>query len=292
MERIFVPRRAVETCKDHDGPVRSQASSRSGLAVEQSKIRTMTKKNAHIVTEVVDFVEALYSRSTIHYALNHTQMESWIAIEGLEHFASRGWSCCETLGFITNAPVRPREDSELGIKFPDLVTAKGGVTLWWEFKAISTFLLHPKTAGGTFVGDMMALAGFDPKAMGTYIEDGSYQKARKNNDKRWIAASGLQKHCLAKSKNIGVALMFAPTGEREVPGRPGEGWSPAETLDRLAKAIEDKLGTKAEPIPSSTAPSACKPSSSAAGSRGSPASPGLPCWRGWLVEMPETPAKP
>ena len=55
------------------------------------------------------------------------------------------------MGFSSGQAVRPNKGRAHSIKFPDLISVRNDVCVWWEFKAIGTRTLHPKRAGGTFV---------------------------------------------------------------------------------------------------------------------------------------------
>jgi len=170
-----------------------------------------------VTPHVYEFIARLYRSSAMPYAINHSQMEVWIALEGLEHFSHDGWSSWETMGFITRKPVwskkkRRKKAAEHGIKFPDLVSVRSDLCLWWEFKAIGKRALHPDKSGGTFVRDVHALCELDWAETRSYLE-GNDSKGRSRDDTAWIKASKLGKAIVEAKEHVGVALIFAPGDE-------------------------------------------------------------------------------
>ncbi len=185
--------------------------------------------------EVTAFVEALYRLPTIAYATNHSMMETWVALEGLQFFRGREWACWETLGFVTSKPVRTKDPKKnFGIKFPDIVAVRNGLTLWFEFKGICRSALHTANLGGTLVDDALALAAFSGRETAKYLAKGTHPIARPRSDRTNIEASGLREYGLGRRANVGVVMLLAP-GDDEVscPAPGGPQWRPADTIERL-----------------------------------------------------------
>lgn len=250
-----------------------------------------------VIEEVLALIERLYSRPTIDYGLNHSQFEAWIAIEALELFASRGWGCWETLAFVSRQPTRPQQHRRIegvdprlieqgaGLKYPDLVTTKGKISIWWEFKTISYLTLSSNPAGGTFAKDVRAFLGYDSTATRLYIEN---EKCR---DVRAIIASRIREQMVAATRNFGVALCFLPPDSevtRPTVGKPP--WRPAAVKqsirDEVTKAANAAKGVI--DISGRIAEKAIRPpvdSASTPGTRGSPPQARAPECIGWIVPM-------
>lgn len=196
-----------------------------------------------------------------------------------------------------DGPCVRRKGASQSIKFPDLISVRDDLCLWWEFKAIGTRTLHPKKAGGTFVKDVHALCAFDSTETIKYLA-GHPSKARSRDDGSYIAASKLGDKICAAKQHVGVALIFAP-GKDELeccnPHAVQRRWRPAERLAELRKEIEGiktelATGGAAEriwEIPSGgeVVGGELRESTPGKGSglvEGEP----LPQWAGWMVSMP------
>lgn len=223
---------------------------------------------------VAGFLGHLYRLPTMSYALNHSQMEAWVALEGLEYFRTLGGTCWETVAFVTSDPVsRNNATAEgLGCKWPDLVCVVEGMSLWFEFKGISRLALRPEAAGGTLAKDVMALAGFRRDATARYLGSGR-RPTNGRDDAGWIDASGLR-DSLGRRVNIGVALVFFPSDETiRCPRPPYRMWSARHRVEKIEQAIVGSLGPRLLDLrPSITS---AVPSDGRA----------LPECAGWLVEM-------
>lgn len=247
----------------------------------------------HVEPEVHQFIARLYESSAMRYAINHSQMEVWVALEGLEHFSHRGWSSWETMGFITGKAVRPKKGTEHSIKFPDLICVRDDLCLWWEFKAIGTRTLRPDKSGGTFVKDVWALCEFDLKRTLEYL-NGDVSKARSRDDSAWIGASGLRRKIHAAKEHIGVALIFAP-GDDVLDCRNPEvrerQWSPAKRIrDLRGEVAKIQAVGRIREISSVGTHSRNGPGGALAGDGsisgvGAPEECAVPQWAGWIVSM-------
>ena len=243
----------------------------------------MALSNEQLFQEVRGFVEWLYESRTINYALNHGCMEYWVALEGLEYFASQGWSCWETVGLITSAPVHSKKKEKPGgIKLPDLVCVRDGVSLWWEFKAVSRLALHPENAVGTLPKDVRALVEFERTLTLQYLAAGTLPLYRDRDDSANIDASGL-KDALAGGENLGVALLFLP-GDDQVSLSQGRTWQPSEVVETIGAKIADICST-ATSIPELPRGTPAPGPADTDAQRGSPSAAGRPRCAGWLVPM-------
>jgi hypothetical protein len=250
--------------------------------------------------EVHQFIARLYESSAMRYAINHSQMEVWVALEGLEHFSHRGWSSWETMGFITGKAVRPKDGTEHSIKFPDLICVRDDLCLWWEFKAIGTRTLHPKKAGGTFVKDVHALCEFNAKKTQEYLM-GQLSEARSRDDSSYIGASKLAEKICAAKEHLGLALIFAPGDDVLECRNPKAGerhWRPGERLAELADEVDTIKAKLRKPdaivrireSASSSSPNhetseGAAPSVGARSADGALVGSAMPRWAGWLVSM-------
>lgn len=158
-----------------------------------------------------------------------------------------------------------------GFKLPDLVCVKEGLSLWWEFKAISPLALHPGAAGGTFVEDVRALAGFDRSKTLEYLRQGRLRGVRERDDSRNIKASNMG-GSLGASANVGIALLFEP--------------DPPDGADQASKRFAEKLKEKLNPTPQGmTFPIESRVSSEVSVPRGSPLQATVPRCHAWFVNM-------
>lgn len=204
---------------------------------------------AEIDALVLQFVEWLYRCRTIGYATQHSQMEAWVALEGLELFSSSGWSCWETVGFITGAPVHSKRKKgvEAGIKFPDLVCVRDGVALWWELKSMCSRSLHPKNAGGTFVRDVRALRAFMIDDTKLYLKEGRHSRYRPRDDRVSIESSGLRESLRDAKRHVGIALLFSPGDEQlKCPNQEEfpQPWRPREQVERISHQLTGLDGVR------------------------------------------------
>lgn len=245
----------------------------------------------HVEPLVLQFIEWLYQCRTIGYAFNHSQMEAWVALEALEFFASEGWACCETVGFITDAPVhsKRKRGADAAVKFPDLVCVLDDVCLRWELKAISRLALHPNNAIGMVERDVRALLGFRAQDTRDYVKNGSHPRYRPRNDARSLDASGLRKSLCKAKQHVGIVLLFLP-GEDEVLHpyqEPRQPWRPEGLAEDLAKRL-DQLEARhaaensAKRIQRGVVHDAREPLEHR---HGTPTRHPLPRCRGWLVSM-------
>lgn len=200
------------------------------------------------------------------------------------------------MGFITGQAVRPKKGAAYSIKFPDLVSVRDDVCLWWEFKAVGSRTLHPGKAGGTFVKDVYALCGFSLEETSKYLKGqlGQLSKARSRDDSSYIGASKLgDKICSAK-EHVGVALIFAP-GEEALecsnPKATERHWWPAKRIDELrAELAASHAASCVRELTSLDTPNRGQLRRVALDGRTSAGEGGsvegaVPRWAGWLVSM-------